>query len=287
MGDIVAIDDILCFGRTIDEALSRLEVVFQRLREAKLKLKPNKCHLLKRSVQYLGHVVSAEGVMTDPDKIEAVKNWERPGTVTGIRSFLGLASYYRRFIEGFSNIARPLHQLTEKNIHSVWAEECEQSFVELKEKLISAPILPYPLPEGDYILDTDASGYALGAVLSQVQDGQEKVIGYASRSLNKAEKNYCVTRRELLAVVFALRHFKPYVYGRAVTVRTDHGALRWLTNFKDPEGQLARWLETISQYNVTLVHRLGRQHGNADGLSRVNNVAVMSVEMQNRWQLMK
>ena len=150
----------------------------------------------------------------------------------------------------------------------MWTEECEQSFVELKQKLISAPILSYPLPEDNYILDTDASGYALGAVLSQIQDGTEKVIGYASRSLNKAENNYCVTRRELLAVVFALKHFKPYVFGRAVTVRTDHGALRWLTNFKDPEGQLARWLETISQYHVTLVHRPGRQHGNADGLSR-------------------
>ena len=111
---LLYIDDILCFGRTIDEALSRLEVVFQRLREAKLKLKPKKCHILKQSVQYLGHVVSAEGVMIDPDKIEAVKNWECPKTVTEIRSFLGLASYYRHFIQSFSNIARPLQQLTEK-----------------------------------------------------------------------------------------------------------------------------------------------------------------------------
>lgn len=252
----------------MEEALARLEVIFQRLREAKLKLKPKKCHLLKRSVQYLGHVVSADGVTTDPEKIEAVKKWKCPETVTEVRSFLGLASYYRRFIQGFSDIARPLHRLTEKSREFEWTNDCDKAFAELKERLISAPILSYPLPECDFILDTDASGYALGAVLSQIQDGREKVIAYASRSLTKPEKNYCVTRRELLAVIFALKHFKPYVYGRAITLRTDHGALRWLTNFKDPEGQLARWLETISQYNITLIHRPGRQHGNADGLSR-------------------
>ena len=268
---LLYIDDILCFGRTIQEALGRLEVVFQRLRAANLKLKPRKCHLLKPQVQYLGHVVSANGISTDPQKIEVVKTWKRPETVTEVRSFLGLASYYRRFIQGFASIAGPLHRLTEKNRPFVWTDECEKAFVDLRERLTTAPILSYPLPDCQFILDTDASGFALGAVLSQVQNSQEKVVAYASRNLSKPEKNYCVTRRELLAVIFALKHFKPYIYGRAITLRTDHGALRWLTNFKDPEGQLARWLEMISQYDITLLHRPGRQHGNADGLSRKCN----------------
>ena len=185
-----------------------------------------------------------------------------------VRSFMGLASYYRRFVKGFAEIARPLHQLTEKNRRFEWTSECQKAFEELKARLTSPPILAYPLPEGDFILDTDASDSAIGAVLSQVQDGDERVVAYASKSLGKAERNYCVTRKELLAIVVYLKHFRQYLYGRRVTIRTDHGSLRWLTTFKEPMGQLARWLEIISEYDVHIVHRAGRIHGNADGLSR-------------------
>ena len=265
---LVYLDDVIIYGKTFDEELQRLQTVFQRLRESKLKLKPKKCHLFQKKVAYLGHVVSAEGVATDPEKIEAVKFWPVPGNQTGVRSFLGLASYYRRFIEGFAALAKPLHRLTEKNSTFHWTMECQDAFRNIKERLISAPILAFPAIEGRFILDTDASGYGIGAVLSQIQDGEERVLSYASRTLNKPERNYCVTRRELLAVVYFIKKHRHYLYGREFEVRTDHAALKWLLSFKNPEGQLARWLDVLSEYHFTITHRAGRSHGNADGLSR-------------------
>lgn len=265
---LVYLDDVIVFGSTIPEMIARLEMVLQRLRNANLKLKPKKCNLFQKEVLYLGHVVSAEGVKTDPTKVEAVKSWPTPSNPTEVRSFLGLASYYRRFVQKFSDVVKPLTNLTKKDQPFIWTGECEEAFAAMKESLTTAPILAYPRLEVGFILDTDASNFALGAVLSQEQEGRERVIAYASRTLNKAEQNYCVTRRELLAIVVFLKHFRHYLYGQQVRVRTDHGALRWLLQFKNPEGQLARWLEVISQYRLTLEHRAGRIHSNADGLSR-------------------
>ena len=186
-----------------------------------------------------------------------------------MRSWLGTCSYYRRFIKDFSKIARPLHRLTEKNIIFKWTQECEDSFNILKHALTSSPILIYPCLEKEFILDTDASGTGTVAVLSQIgDDGREHVIAYYSKSLSKQQRQYCVTRRELLAIVQAVRHFHHYLYGVPFQVRTDHGALTWLLNFKNPEGQLARWLEVLGTYNFNIKHRAGLKHGNADGLSR-------------------
>jgi hypothetical protein len=265
---LVYLDDIIVFGRTIAESIERLEEVFIRLRGAGLKLKPAKCHLLQKQVGYLGHVVSKDGIHTDPAKIDAVRDWPIPVTVTQLRSFLGLASYYRRFIKNFAEIASPLHRLTEKKAEFKWSSECDEAFQRLKQALISAPVLAYPQVTGDFIVDTDASAFAIGGVLSQVQDGMEKPIAYGSKSLKKAERNYCVTRRELLAVVTFLKRYRHYLGGKKVIVRTDHASLRWLTNFKDPEAQLARWLEVLSTFNMELEYRPGNKHCNADGLSR-------------------
>ena len=265
---LIYLDDVIVYGKTVQEEIERLRITFSRLRAANLKLKPSKCHLFQTSVLYLGHIVSAEGVMTDPDKIKAIKEWPTPRCVKEVRSFLGLASYYRRFIQGFADIASPLHELTSKAKQFQWSEPCENAFQELQLRLQNAPILAYPLPEGDFVLDTDASAEAMGAVLSQVQDGEEKVIAYFSKKFSKAERNYCVTRRELLAVVVSLKQYKQYLYGRKVLVRTDHASLQWLLNFKNPEGQTARWLEKIAEYDLVIQHRPGRKHGNADGLSR-------------------
>ena len=267
---LVYLDDVIVFGSSVPEELARLKQVFHRLRQANLKLKPKKCHLFKTKVSYLGHEVSNFGVSTQEEKTEAIKNWPTPTNVKEVRSFLGLASYYRRFVKDFATIAKPLHQLTEKNRAGrfEWSSVCQIAFDELKHRLTSTPILAYPSLQGELILDTDASKDGIGGVLSQVQDGQERVIAYGSKVLSKAERNYCVTRRELLAVVTYLKHFKQYLYGRHVKVRTDHGALRWLTNFKQPEGQLARWLEVVSEYDFEIVHRAGRSHANADALSR-------------------
>ena len=266
---LIYLDDIIVFGKTVEEEIQRLRLVFQRLREANLKLKPKKCALFQKSVLYLGHVVSEAGITTDPEKIQVVREWPTPKCLREVRSFIGLTSYYRRYVKGYSDIARPLQALTEKSRIFRWTDECEEAFRRLKRLLSSAPILSYPDPSGGkFYLDTDASGYGIGAVLSQEQGGQERVIAYASRALKKPERNYCVTRRELLAVVTYVKHFKPYLYGRGFVVRTDHGSLRWLLNFQNPEGQVARWIQVLGEYDYQVIHRPGKGHGNADGLSR-------------------
>ena len=183
--------------------------------------------------------LSSKGIATDPEKVEAVQSWPTLTDSKEVRRFVGLCSYYRKFISDFANIAHPLHQCAEK---FNWTAEAEAAFIQLKQALTQAPVLGYPSPDGQFILDTDASNFAVGAVLSQMQDGVERVLAYYSRSLDQAEKNFCVTRKELLAAVKASRHFHPYLLDRSFILRTDHAALRWLINFRSPKGQIARWL---------------------------------------------
>ena len=197
-----------------------------------------------------------------------VTEWPVPENVTEVRSFLGLCSYYRRFVAAFATIAAPLHALTSKARRFEWNQECQDAFEDLKKRLTSAPVLAMPLDEGRYYLDTDASYGSIGAVLSQVQEGQEKVIAYASRTLNRPEQNYCVTRKELLAIVYYMKAFKQYLLGREFTVRTDHAALQWLMKTPNPIGQQARWLDILGEFQFKVVHRPGRAHQNADAMSR-------------------
>ena len=265
---LVYLDDIIIFSRSFEEHLMRLRTVLSRLRDANLKLSPKKCKLFRREVHFLGHVVSSRGVETDPAKIEAVVAWPRPRNLKEVRSFLGLCSYYRRFVKGFSTIAKPLHQLTEKDHKFLWTPECEEAFMALKAALTTPPVLGYPAENGSYILDADASAVGVGAVLSQIQDGTERVITYYSSTLEHRERQYCVTRRELLAIVKSVKHFHPYLYGRHFLIRTDHGSLQWLLRFKNQEGQMARWLSVLEPYDFEIKHRPGTQHSNADGLSR-------------------
>ncbi|GFQ89070.1 retrovirus-related Pol polyprotein from transposon 297 [Trichonephila clavata] len=204
--------------------IDNLRRVFEKLKEAKLKLNPSKCNLFRHEVNYLGHIISADGVRTDPQKVSAVKDWRRPKNVHELRSFLGLCTYYRRFVKGFSSIARPLHRLTENKQRFLWTDECKEAFNSLKAALTSSPILVYPDPEKKFILDTDASHESVGAVLSQEINGQEHVIAYWSKCLSKPERNYCVTRKELLAIVKAVENFHSYLYGRKFLLRTDHAS---------------------------------------------------------------
>ena len=265
---LIYLDDVIVVSKTFEEHIVRLHQVLTRLRNAKLKLSPTKCKLFRQQVEYLGHVVSKDGVGTDPKKIEAIASWPTPRNQKEVRSFVGLCSYYRRFVRGFADIARPLHHAVELGTEFRGTDDCERALQELKAVLTSPPILAYPEDDGAFILDTDASGEGLGAVLSQVQGDKECVIGYFSRALTKEEQQYCVTRRELLAVVMAVQHFHYYLYGRHFTIRSDHGSLRWLMNFKNPEGQMWRWLQILSTYEFDIVHCPGKQHKNADGLSR-------------------
>ncbi|GFV29249.1 retrovirus-related Pol polyprotein from transposon 412 [Trichonephila clavipes] len=236
--------------------------------DANLKLNPSKCKFFQKEVNYLGHIISAEGVRTDPEKVSAVKNWKCPENLRELRSFLGLCTYYRKFVKGFSNIARPLHKLTESKQKFQWTKECEDSFLQLKEALTSSPILIYPQPDKPFILDTDASNESVGAVLSQEIDGHERVVAYWSKSLSKPERNYCVTRKELLAIVKAIEHFHHYIYGQKFLLRTDHASLNWLMNFRNTEGQVARWIQRLNEYYFDIRYRKGSSHGNADALSR-------------------
>lgn len=265
---VVYLDDLLVHANDFDRALINLQEVFNAIRHAQLRLNPAKCRLLTRETAFLGHIVSARGVATDPAKVTAVKDWPTPANVSELRSFLGLGSYYRRFIRDFASIASPLHRLTNLGQPFLWDDTCTVAFNQLKVSLTKAPILAYPDARRPFIVDTDASNVGIGAVLSQHGDEGERAVAYFSRSLSRAERNYCVTRRELLAVVRALQHFRPYLHGSHFLIRTDHASLTWLLNFKNPEGQVARWLEALQEHDFEIQHRAGRHHGNADALSR-------------------
>jgi transposase InsO family protein/predicted aspartyl protease len=273
---LVYLDDIVIFSRTLDEHLQRLETILQRLVAAGLKLKPSKCRLLQKKVVFLGHVISSEGIATDPAKTEEIARWPVPACARDVRGFLGLCGYYRRFIDHYAEKAAPLTSLLKKNIKFRWTEECQVAFEKLKDALMSPPVLAMPREppdepngmEGVYILDTDASDLSVGCVLSQMQDGQEKVIAYAARVLQPAQKNYCITRRELLAVIIFTKVMRCYLLGRRFILRTDHSALTWLKRTKEPIGQNARWLEQLEEYDFEIIHRPGVRHGNADALSR-------------------
>ena len=185
-----------------------------------------------------------------------------------LEAFLGYAVTTRDLYLLFADIAHPLHKLTEKGQPFTWTKECDSSFHHLKEALASAPVLSYPESEDPFVLDKDVSGVGIGAVLTQVHQGHERVIAYYSQALSKPERNYCTTRHELLPIVKAIDRFYPYLYGRNFTIRTDHGSLQWLLNFKNPEGQIERWLDKLQTYDFRIVYRTGRSHRNADVLSR-------------------
>ena len=265
---LIYLDDIIIFSQSISENLSRLRCVLERLQKANLKLQPEKCCLLQRQVRFLGHVVSDKGLQPDPQNIEKVVNWPTPITVSQVRGIVALGSYYRRFIQGYSKLVKPLVQLTEKGRQFEWTENCNMAFQKLKEALTSAQIMSFPIDGGKFILDTDACDVSIGAVLSQIQEGEVRVISYGSRSLNKAERNYCVTDRELLALKFFCEYYRQYLLGYPFLIRTDHQALKWLFSLKEPKNRIARWIEILSEFNFTIEHRSGKQHANADGMSR-------------------
>jgi transposase InsO family protein len=278
---LVYLDDILIFGRTMEEHNDRLATVLTRIRDSGLKLSPSKCHFAKKEVEYLGHVISSAGIKTSQRKIDKVKNWPSPNNETELRSFLGLCGYYRRFIKNYSSIVAPLEKLctTPNNKKCkanfsksqwIWNSHHEESFLHLKYCLTHAPILAYPCKIGRFILDTDACHESIGAVLSQMQNGEEKVIAYASHKLSKSERAYCITRKELLSVYKYVLLFKHYLYGRQFTVRTDHQALTWMLNWKKPNtSQYCTWIAELECYDFEIIHREGKLHGNADALSRV------------------
>ena len=240
----VYIDDSLVCSCTFEEHLSHLEQVFDRLRQAHLQFKPKKCVFLKPEVHYLGHIISRDRISPDPAKTDKIRRYSEPTDETKLKQFLGLASYYQRFIPGFAKIASPLHALTKKGVPFQWTWECQLAFDRLKELLCSAPVLAYPQFGGNhhFILEADASLAGLGAVLAQMgDDGQVHHIAYASHSLLKHECNYAITELETLAPVWSVKHFRAYLLGHKCVVYTDHAACISLLNAPHPSAKLARW----------------------------------------------
>ena len=213
---------------------------------------------------FLGHIVGKDGILVDPSKIEAVKNWPRPASVSEVRSFLGLASYYRRFVEGFSKIAVPLTELTRKSVRFNWSEKCETSFQELKQRLITAPVLSLPKENGKFVVYCDASKMGLGCVL--MQDG--RVIAYASRQLKEYEQRYPTHDLELAAVVFALKIWRHYLYGEKCEIYTDHKSLKYIFTQKELNMRQRRWLELVKDYHCEILYHPGKANVVADALSR-------------------
>jgi len=262
------LDDVILFSRDLPSHMERLNKLFQRLREANLKLKISKCHILQKKVTFLGYSISQHGVGTDPDKISAVRDWPVPTNLKQSRTFVGFCQYYRRFVPQFSEIAAPLHALNKKGARFVWTKECQSSFDALKNALIGADVLALPNETDTFILDCDASDLGTGAVLSVVRNGEERPICYASQLYDKHQQNYNVTRKELLAIVTYVKKFRQYLLGRPFLVRSDHAALQWLKKTPEPIGQQARWLEILEEFDFQIEHRAGSKHCNADALSR-------------------
>ena len=225
---LVYLDDIVIFADSLETHNKKLIEIFKRLREFDLKLKPSKCEFLRKEVIYLGHKISEMGAQPDESKLDAVRSFPRPKTVKNIKSFLGLAGYYRRFIKDFSKKALPLTSLLKKDASFQWSDKQEQAFEELKDCLTEQPILQFPDFERPFNVTTDASNFAIGAVLSQGDYPKDLPVAYASRCLNSAETNYSVIEKELLAIVWAVRHFRPYLYGRRFRIVTDHQPLSCL-----------------------------------------------------------
>ena len=264
---LVYLDDILVIGRTFTEHLNNLVKVFSRLRQAGLHLKPSKCCLARTEVEYLGRVVSQGGVAADPKKVEAVQAYPVPTNRKSLRSFLGLASYYRRFIPNFSSVARPLHILTQKNVQFNWTMECQKAFDTLKKLLTQAALLAYPDFTQPFMLETDASVEGLGAVLAQQKpDLSVHPIAYASRTLLPHERNYGTS--EGLGVVWAVKIFRHYLYGHECHVYTDHEALKALIHTPHPSGKLAHWRLALQELDLQIHYWPGKQNANADALSR-------------------
>ncbi|XP_041935239.1 uncharacterized protein LOC121697664 [Alosa sapidissima] len=283
---LLYLDDIVIFSTTFQQHLERLEMVLTRLQQQDLKLKLKKCRFFQTEVSYLGHVISASGVATDPEKIRVVAEWKRPSTVKELRSFLGFASYYRRFVEGFASLAAPLHKLVgalqgtrkrpgpriQGSFAQHWTGACETAFSALKERLIHAPVLGYADFTLPFIVETDASNSGLGAVLSQEQAGQRRPIAYASRGLRPSERNmtnYSSMKLELVGLKWAVTEkFREYLLGHKFTVYTDNNPLSYLQSAKLAAVE-QRWVSQLALFDYEIKYRPGTANRNADALSRL------------------
>ena len=268
------IDDILVFSSNFDEHISHLSQVFQRLRDANLTLKAEKCSFAVDKVIYLGHVITKNGVEVDISKTEKIRSFPEPKNQKQLKSFLGLANYYKRFVKDFSKICVPLNRLLQKDKKQKfepgdWTDKCQHAFDTLKNSLTSPPVLGYADMNKPFVLSTDASGAAIGYILGQVDEtGREQAIAFGGRALHPDEKKWTVTELECLAVIAGMEAYKHYLKSNGFKVFTDHKALQWLNNIKDPTGRLGRWVLRMQEFDFEIIHREGKKNQNADAISR-------------------
>ena len=261
---VVFIDDILVYSKDQESYDTHLRVVLETLRKKQLYAKLSKCEFWKNEVSFLGHIVSKEGIQVDPKKIEVVVEWKPPRNITEVRSFLGLAGYYRRFVKGFSMTAAPMTRLLQKNVKYEWSEKCQRNFDKLKVFLTEAPVLTQQTGGREYVIFSDASLNGLGCVLMQ----EGKVVAYASRQLKPHEKNYPTHDLELAAIVFALKIWRHYLYGEKCFIYTDHKSLKYLPSQRELNLRQRRWMELIKDYDCVIDYHPGKANVVADALSR-------------------
>ncbi|GBG83691.1 hypothetical protein CBR_g37492 [Chara braunii] len=262
-------NDILVFSKTHEYHVEHIEWVLHALKDAGFKVALEKSEFFLSEISFLGYIVTIDGLKPDPRKVAAVQDAPAPVTLTQVRAFLGLASYYRRFIKGFAGIAKPLTNLLKKEEQLIWTPECEAMFQALKEALTPAPVLARPDPTRLFVY-TDWQPQAISTVLTQHgADGREHVIEYVSKTLSQAQANYEACKGECLAVVWGIQHFRPYLYGHKFVLVTDHQLLLSLRNNTDCTGTLGRWAVRLQDYDFDIGHRAMRQHGNTDGLTRL------------------
>ncbi|RVW66466.1 Retrovirus-related Pol polyprotein from transposon 17.6 [Vitis vinifera] len=265
----VFMDDITIYGSAFDECLVNLEVVLHRCIEKDLGLNWEKCHVMVQQGIVLGHIISKQGIEVYKAKVELIVNLTSPTNVKGVRQFLGHAGFYRRFIKDFSKLARPLCELLVKDAKFIWDDRCQRSFEELKLFLTTTPIVRAPNWQLPFEVMCDASDFAIGVVLGQREDGKPYVIYYASKTLNEVQRNYTTTKKELLAVVFALDKFHAYLVGSFIVVFTDHSALKYLLTKQDDKARLIRWILLLQEFNLQIKDKKGVENVVADHLSRL------------------
>ena len=266
---VVFVDDILIYSQPEEEHQDHLMIVLQALKDHQLYAKFKKCEFWLTEVKFLGNAVSVSGVSVDHEKVEAVMSWKRSKSVFEIRSFLGLAGYYRRFIEDFSRLATPMTRLTRKEVKYEWNDPCERAFQELKRRLTSTPIMIVPEMGQRYTIYCDASKDGLGCVLMQ----SGRVVAYGSRQLKNHERNYPTHDMELATIVFALKIWLHYLYGEQFEVFSDHKSLKYIFIQRDLNMRQRRWMEYLEDYDFTLQYHLGKANVVADALSRKSCVA--------------
>ena len=278
------IDDIIIHAESLEQHKKIFNKVLQRLREFKLSISIEKCKFLKKEVEYLGHIISVDGIKTNPKIISAVRDFPRPRNVKNVRQLLGLFNYYHRFVDGFAKLSNPITKLLEKNVKFEWTEEADKALKILKEMLCSSPILQFPDFSKDFIVKCDSSGYSIGGLLCQMKDNCELPIAYTSRVLNKAEKNYAVIEKEALAIYHCIKIFKHYLYGRKFFVFSDHKPL--CSKYKSENNmRVLNWRNKLSDMDYEVIYRPGKSNLEADFFSR--NPPVTEVNVTTRAQQRK